>query len=213
MGLLAKYLADYDSRQHLPDLTVPGTDRQDYEDLVFQGLSPTKDFTCLATNLLNVLPIPREDVTLPEIINFKRKRYDELQKFRQLMEKYHMDMSKCHSSDEANHIAVSFSEEIAIGIRELEVQMRESKLATAVGSVKTVIDLKSPALWMTGGAILGHATKVADLPLGWEVAGIVASGTIQVVTYCIGEGIKRRAAMRDTPFTYLYHAKLEHVAS
>jgi hypothetical protein len=141
MGLLAKYLADYDSRQYLPHLTVPGTDRQDYEDLVFQGLSPTKGFTCLAVSLRNGLPIPREDVALADIISFKRKRHDELRKFRQLIEEFHKSLSECQSNEAAYHVAVSFSEKVETGISDLEALMRGSKLATAVGSLKTIIGL------------------------------------------------------------------------
>jgi hypothetical protein len=92
MGLLAKYLADIDI-----NLTIPGTNFEIYEELIFSALSKSEGFACLRTNLVNTLPVPREDVPLKKIVEFKRKRQAELLRFQSEIEAYEKEIRKCQA--------------------------------------------------------------------------------------------------------------------
>ena len=202
MAILAKYLADEDSMA-----TIPGTDLQEYESLIYEAILPSDGFACLTTNYLNMVPVPREDVSLSDIVEFKQKRYSELLEFRQQINEFHKSLKACQRKSDAHDIAATFSEKITKELDNLKAVMDDSRLATAVGSLKTIIKLDSPALWATAGVMVGQATKVADIPIQWSLAGIGILGAIEIANFLTDKRNERRAALRDSPFAYLYHAQ------
>ena len=206
MGILAKYLADEDSMA-----TVPGTDLQEYEKLIFESMSPVDGFACLTTNFLNMIPTPRDDVPLSDIVKFKRKRKSELLEFRQQINEFHRTLKTCQSKTDAYDIAVTFSEKIKRELDNLKDVMDDAHLATVVGSFKTIIKLDSPVLWTTAGVMVGQATKVTDIPIQWSFAGIGILGAIEIANFLTDKRNEQRAALRDSAFSYLYHAQREKI--
>jgi hypothetical protein len=206
MAILAKYLADEDSMA-----TVPGTDLQEYESLIFEAMLQSDGFACLTTNYLNMIPVPREDVSLSDIVGFKRKRRSELLEFRQQINEFHRNLRACQSKSDANDIAATFSEKIAKELDNLKAVMDDSRLATVVGSLKTIIKLDSPALWATAGVMMGQATQVANVPIQWSVVGIGILGAIEIAHFLSDKRNEQRATLRDSPFAYLYHAQREGI--
>lgn len=206
MAILAKYLADEDSMA-----TVPGTDLQEYESLIFEAMLQSDGFACLTTNYLNMVPVPREDVPLSDIVEFKRKRRSELLEFRQQINEFHRSLRACQSKSDANNIAATFSEKITKELDNLKAVMDDSRLATIVGSLKTIIKLDSPALWATTGVMVGQATQVANIPIRWSVVGIGILGAIEIANFLSDKRNERRAILRDSPFAYLYHAQREGI--
>ena len=182
MAILAKYLADEDSMA-----TVPGTDLQEYESLIFKAMLPSDGFACLTANYLNMVPVPREDVPLSDIVEFKRKRWSELLEFRQQINEFHRSLRACQSKSDANDIAATFSEKITKELDNLKAVMDDSRLATVVGSLKTIIKLDSPALWATAGVMAGRATQVADVPIQWSAVGIGILGAIEIANFLRNE--------------------------
>lgn len=89
--------------------------------------------------------------------------------------------------------------------------MDDSRLATAVGSLKTIIKLDSPALWATAGVMVGQATKVADIPIQWSLAGVGILGAIEIANFLTDKRNEQRATLRDSSFAYLYHAQQEGI--
>jgi hypothetical protein len=206
MAILAKYSADEDSMA-----TVPGTDLQEYENLIFEAISPSDGFACLTTNFLNMVPVPREDVALSDILEFKRKRWSELLEFRQQLNEFHRSLKDCQNKSDAHDIAASFSEKITKELEKLKAVITDSRLATIVGSLKTIIKLDSPALWATAGVMVGQATQIASVPIQWSVAGIGILGTIEIANFLTDKRNEQRATLRDSPFAYLYHAQQEGI--
>lgn len=206
MAILAKYLADEDSMA-----TVPGTDLQEYESLIFKRTLGSDGFPCLTTNYLNMVPVPREDVPLSDIIEFKRKRQSELLEFRQQINEFQRRLRACQSKSDANDITATFSEKITKELGNLKAVMDDSRLATVVGSLKTIIKLDSPALWATAGVMVGQATQVANVPIQWSVVGIGILGAIEIANFLCDKRNERRATLRDSSFAYLYHAQREGI--
>jgi hypothetical protein len=66
MSLLAKYLSGIDT-----DATVTGTDREEYLRLSYVPLSGESSIECLDIRFANILPVPREDVPLDRILEFR----------------------------------------------------------------------------------------------------------------------------------------------
>lgn len=206
MAILAKYLADEDSMA-----TVPGTDLQEYENLIYEAMLPSDGFACLKTSYFNMVPVPREDVPLSDIVKFKRKRRSELLGFRQQINEFHRSLRSCQSKSDANDIAATFSEKITKELNNLKAVMEDSRLATVIGSLKTIIKLDSPALWATTGVMVGQATQVANVPIEWSVAGIGILGAIEIANFLCDKRNEQRATLRDSPFAYLYHAQRQGI--
>ena len=76
MAILAKYLADTDTQQ-----TITGTDRMEYERLIYDPSGGEGEFSCLDIRFRKSLPIPRDDIPLSDIIDFKIKRRTDLLHF------------------------------------------------------------------------------------------------------------------------------------
>jgi hypothetical protein len=206
MAILAKYLADEDSMA-----TVPGTDLQEYENLIFKADLPSDGFACLSTNYLNVIPVPREDVSLREIVEFKRKRQSELLEFRQQINEFHRILRACKSKSDATDAIATFSEKITKELDNLKAIMNDSRLATIVGSFKTIIKLDSPTLLATAGVMVGQTTQIANVPIQSSVIGIGILGAIEVANFFTDKRNERRATLRDSAFAYLYHAQREEI--
>lgn len=202
MAVLAKHIADEDI-----DSTVPGTDLPVYENLVFQTMSESEGIACLATGFWNFLPVPREDVSLSTILEFKRKRRNELLNFRQLLDEFQESLKSCQDKSDARQVILTFSEKVEKGLADLNAALGDARIATIAGSLKTIIKLDSPALWVPVVAIAGKATSVADVPLPWTLAGIGILGAIEIFTYLVDKRNERRATLRSSPFAYLYAAR------
>lgn len=202
MALLAKHIADNDA-----NYTVPGTDFFAYESLIYQAMSSEDGIGCLQTNFENCLPIPRDDVPMKKIVDFKRRRRNELLHFRQEIDEYQHTLRQCQDKKEVTEVTITFKEKIERNVRDLEAVMKDGNVATMAGSLKTLVKADSPALWATIGVAAGQATKITDIPLEWSAVGIGILGTIEITSYLVDKVNENRATIRNSPFAYLYHAK------
>jgi hypothetical protein len=206
MSLLAKYLSDIDIQS-----TFPGTDHKGYESLLFRTSSRQKGFACLDTRFSNVLPVPRNDVSLQDILAFKRRRQSELLHFRETLDEFEKALSQCAQAGEVKSVATNFQGKIMKGVADLSELLKDSGISTVLGSLKTIISVKSPTLIATAAVAGGYATKVAEVPIEWAAAGLGVMGLIEIGSYFVDRINERRATMRNSPFSYLYHARKEGI--
>ena len=82
---------------------------------------------------------------------------------------------------------------------ELDAVLNDARIVTIAGSMKTIIQLNSPALWATAGVAAGQATKITDIPLSWSIAGIGILGAIEVFGYLVAKRNQQRATLRNSP--------------
>ena len=206
MSMLAQELADIDMQA-----TIPGTDRPDYEELIYGTRSPENAIPCFQMHLRNVLPVPRQDVEFEKIIAFKRKRKDELNRYRKRIDDLQKQLSQVTKPADVKQTLVQFEEAQQTALIDLAAALQSAKLATIWGSVKTLINAKNPFLWGAGAVALGQAPAIGTLPISIAIAGAVVSGTVEVGSYLVDQRNKRRATERESSFTVLYHAKAEGI--
>jgi hypothetical protein len=204
MAVLAKHIADGDIHS-----TVTGTDISAYESLIFETMSDTDGVACLATNLWNALPVPRDDVSLSDIIEFKHRRKDELLNFRQTLDDLQSEIKKCESQADVHQVLVKFKEKSDRSLANLEAVLSDSRLATVAGSIKTLIKLDSPALLATLFGAVNQATKITDIPIQWTLAGAGILGAVEIFSYLTDKRNEKRATLRNEPFSYVAYAKAE----
>lgn len=201
MSLLAKYLADIDG-----DQTSIGTDLVNYEKLNFKRVNEGVGFPVVSLNLNKVLPSPRANVPLEKIIDFKRRRGDNLRHFKRMLSEFQVRIANTESQAEFKEIAINFKETLTNGLNDLTAVISESRIETAYKNLKSLISIKSPTTWLTAGAALNARYNLANIPLNWEAFSIGAMGAIEIAGCYIEARNRERARLRESPFSYLYHA-------
>ncbi|MEP7134301.1 MAG: DUF6236 family protein [Chloroflexota bacterium] len=197
MALLAKYLALDDA-----EATVPGTDHPNYENWIFKAKSRNKSIACLSTRMHGILPIPRDDVPLADIVEFKDRRRSELLHFREFLDEFHNNLGSCQSVSDINQVVVVFGEKLERGVHDLTSILQDAKIATIWGAFKTLIQPNSLALWATIGSAI--AAKITSIPLTWALPLVGIPATIEVGSYLADERNKANNIIKDSPFSYVY---------
>lgn len=202
MALLAQYLSDDDS-----EFMIPSTDFTDYYNLIYRGKKDSKMFNTCGILLNNVLPVPRNDVDLIDIIDFKHDRNNrtELLRFRERINKFEEDISKADSEKRIKEICLQFQEDIELNINILSRTLEDSKIPIVLGSIENLFNLKNPDL------LVGLALLVQQIPIELKVAGVAFYGIVRLFNYNADRWIQNRASIGDNRFSYLYHAKKEGI--
>jgi hypothetical protein len=202
MSLLAKYLAEIDS-QHM---TI-GTDLPVYEGFNFTRVNSDAGSPVLNISLNKLIPTPRSDVPLERIINFKRRRADNLLHFNTLISNFQRSCSRAESQAELKLIIVEFQESLRYGIRDLHFAMVDSRIEARLKSFKSLISLPSAISSAAVGVLYNRTSGVFDFPLAVEIGGIIAGGAIDLgINYIKFRNIKRNL-LRESPFSYVLRAQ------
>lgn len=202
MSLLAKYLADIDSNQ-----TTIGTDYQVYEKFNFKRVTESEGFPVISLSLDNVLPSPKGNVPFERIIDFKRKREQNLLHFKNHLSDFQVKVSQTKSQGELNEAAITFKESLVAGVKDLNAVLRDSMIESSFKAFKSLINLKSPTMFATASVLLNNKFGLVNLPVNFTTIGLAVMGTIELTGTYIELQNKKRAMERTSPFSYIYQAQ------
>lgn len=201
MSLLAKYLADIDSQY-----TTVGTDNTSYERFNFQRVSEKKGFPVVSFNLNRVLPTPKENVPFEKIVDFKRKREDNLRHFKQILSDFQARIASSSSKGEVKEHTINFQETLINGVGDLDKVLKDAAIDHSLKSFRSLINLKSPTTLAALGSLVNNRIDLFDLPLNLNAIGLAAMGAIELTANYIDVKNKQRAKLRESPFSYVYSA-------
>lgn len=201
MSLLAKYLADIDSNQ-----TTIGTDYYTYEKFNFKRVSSDEGFPVVSFNLNNILPTPKANVPFEKIIQFKKKRSENLNHFKKTISDFQTRISNSSSESELKENAINFQESLVNGVNDLAAVLRDGKVDFSIKTLKSLINLKSPTVIATLGTTLATKTNLIEVPVNLSAIGLASMGAIELTTNYIENRNKQRAKLRESPFSYIYYA-------
>ncbi|MEZ5425241.1 MAG: DUF6236 family protein [Pyrinomonadaceae bacterium] len=202
MSILAKFIADLDR-----NITIPGTNVQKYAELNYSFSSGKEKFPVLAADFFKILPIPAEGVSLQDILHFKRNRSDELNSFRIKLREFQQKLMKCSHISEVKDTLVDSRSILKKGLKDLEDTFNDAKLLTRLGSIQTLLKSSSPG-WLASLMVeTDFVKKIADIPVKWTLGGALVLGGIGIAVHSVNARNQRRAELRKSPFSYLYHAK------
>jgi hypothetical protein len=202
MSLLAKYLADVDSEQ-----TTIGTDLRVYEKLNFKRVKEKEGFPVVSLSLNNILPTPTDNIPLEKLIDFKRRREQNLIQFRKHLSEFQVKLSKSSSQTELKEVVTSFKHGLVAGVKDLKDVLDDSKIESNFKTFKSLINLSSPTTIVATATLLNNKFNVIDLPVSFATLGIITVGAIQLTGDFIELRNKERAALRESPFSYIYQAQ------
>ncbi|PKN92920.1 MAG: hypothetical protein CVU44_12885 [Chloroflexi bacterium HGW-Chloroflexi-6] len=200
MSLLAKYLADDDQNS----LTTPGTDFKAYLDLNFSSDDEGNTRSGLSFTLNNVLPMPRQDVSIEKIIEFKSKRHLELLNFRQVVYDYQDRLKQVQEKTEALDLIDRFVSQIKIEVTQLDRLFTDAKMPVILGAVENVLKVETPTI------IAGLAT-IGTIPFPLAIAGAVIAGSISLRKYQLDVRNENRKRLAENSYSYLYQAQQEGI--
>ena len=196
MAILAKYLAICDK-----DYTVPATDKEKYENIAFNIKTKEHFLTnkSLALNLfLKKLPVPRDDVSLQEIIQFKRKRCAELLEFRNFISSFQNRLVEAKTTEEIKKVLVDFNEKVNRKKQEIEKLLKDAKINYTVTIVKSLIPL--------GMFIIGIMDNINRFI---ESVALISFVKIGIDFLDVFTKFKKQKERHE--FAYLYYAKKENI--
>ncbi len=121
MSLLAKHLADQDYEGS----TTPGTDYGLYQDLALGSGFKINLIPAISFTLKNVLPMPSENVTLEQILEFRENNRTELLRFRNLIAEFQIALAVSTTNRELQQNITVFEENIEENVGELEEILEE----------------------------------------------------------------------------------------
>jgi hypothetical protein len=206
MAKMAKYLAAAD-----PQPTVVGTNLRQYEHLNFGTTVLRNGVVSLTASFLGVLPVPREDVSLPDILDFKRRHADELLNFREMLNEFETKISACKSEVEAKNVPAEFATKVQNSLATLHAALKGRRIPTALGSIESLIKGTSPA-WLPALVVAGGgAATIAAVSVSWLIGGAAVAGTIAVGRYLSDRRNERRALMTQSKVSYLLEAEHDHI--
>ena len=201
MSLLAKYLADIDSNQ-----TTIGTDYVIYEKYNFKRVGKEKGFPVVNFNLNHILPTPKDNVPFEEIIDFKRKREDNLRHFKKTLSDFQTNISNSQSNSEMKEIAINFQETLINGFKDLTAVLKDGGITHTIKSMRSLISLKSPTSLVALSSLVNNKYDLINIPISLNVAGLAIMGAVELTTNYIDARNKQRALVRDNPFSYIHYA-------
>ncbi len=206
MSLLAKYLADIDS-QH----TTIGTDYITYEKFNFKRVSENQGFPVVSFNLNNVLPTPKDNVPFETIVDFKRKRIDNLSHFKKTLSDFQTKVSNSQSNAEIKENAINFQETLINGVGDLNAVLKDGRIDHTVKSLKSLISLKSPSTLTALGSVINNQIDLVNIPIDLNIAGLAIMGAVELTANYIDSRNKQRAKLRESPFSYIHYAQRQGI--
>lgn len=206
MSLLAKYLAEIDS-QH----TTIGTDYITYEHFNLKRVSENNGFPVVSFNINNVLPTPKDNVPFETIVDFKRKRIDNLRHFKNVLLDFQTKVSNSQSNAEIKENAINFKEMLINGVNDLNAVLKDGRIDHTVKSLKSLISLKSPTTLTALGTVINNQIGLVNIPIDLNISGLAIMGAVELTANYIDSKNNQRVKLRKSPFSYIYYAQRQGI--
>ncbi len=203
MALLAKHLA-----LNAPEPTVPSSDSAAELGVMF-GDDEEKESENLIVSpqFSGLIPTPNPDVPLRKIIKFKKKHESELIAFHAAMDDFEQLIARCEDAGQLKSLIQSQKDQIRKQTLDLSKALTANTIGSWLGSLQSFIKPNSPTLLGAAAVVAGKATSLATVPVNWVAGGAAVAGLIEVGMHWFNKVQERKAAIRNSPFAYLFLAK------
>jgi hypothetical protein len=201
MSVLAKYIADQTTYM----LVTPGTDHLEYQDLAFRANDLKNSIRGAQVTIRGYLPMPVVDVPLIKIIEFKKKREDELQRFQKTIDVYNSRLNHATEDREVREIIRDFRVEMPREVEHIGKLFDDQKISYVLGAVKTLIGIGVPSS-------LEFFTSLSYiLPTWLKILITGTAGAISIGSYMLDIRDKQREISEKSAYSYVYYAGKEGI--
>ena len=190
MSILAQYIANVTDDKYI----TPSTDDKRYENIAFKSSNHDEQYA-LNIILKKCIPSPIESSPIESIIEFKKKRREELLNFRKYIKNFQFKITNAKSNTDKKEIIVGAKEDIELGINELDRLYKDSNINTSITTFDSLIKTDEPEQHeaSTSSSIVG---------IGSSIGGTILVGSKSISTYCAN-----KEKIDNSEFSYLFHAK------
>lgn len=195
MHLLAKHMAfayNY----------VPATDNKRSERQSFSVWGRKYGYQVGFLELLGCLPVPKVSASLEDILELKSRRSKELRRFQGKLLEFQSKLAGATSLDELNYYKNVCSNEVEVGLAEIQEYFGESRIDATLVSLRSLFEMRSPALLSVGIAGVG----IADFATTHPVQATLTVSGITVGTLFIATRLALKRKLLGNPFSYVFHA-------
>ena len=197
MSLLAKYMANADSES----ITSPSTDNLSHLKLAFPT-STEGAIKGISLELAGILPTPKENVQVVDILRFKERRRDELKYFRQLVYEHQDKLKQAQDSATVRDVNARFAENLQVGVSNLCKAFKGDSIRYTLGSLRNIFLGGTPAVISAFIAQVSDPVKVA-----LSVGGAVIGGAVSLKEYLLDARNKQNERLAQNSFSYIYLAQ------
>lgn len=188
-------LAEYSIKCSDKDIVL-GTDKVTNSQEIYRSTKHHHDTQCCYLNIINCLPHPSINVSFEEIIDFKVRRTDELNAFRQKIYELEQNIYRSQSIEEIKHYENRFIEGWQSCSNDYYKVLKDSKIHFTLGSLSTLI-----AIPFVGNLLTEHIGQVAS--------DIMQTGACLLQTGISYIDYKNKISPKksDAGFTYVINAR------
>ena len=211
-SLLARYLADLDSKY-----TVPMTNSSKYWNLNYQSRDRRNRFLC--AKIIFHLPVPQSDIPLTKILEFKDNNKTDLKKLHTAIAKLEVAVGIEENYSTIDGKCAEIAENIMIQLHDIDSQFKEDRIATISDSIYSVVNKKSLQEGAIIGSTIGSPVSLAltgnpqnPIIIGsFAIGGIAAKIGIQIMNDWIAMKTHQSAVIRNSGFAYLFGANKKKI--
>jgi hypothetical protein len=185
MGYLAAALA---RTFHLEPLT----DQKSSEEGLLYSQLEQHDGDQRFTNFIleGLIPAPRADVSVAEIVRFRERNEEELLRFRRSVRGIFESVREVPNEHEAARRLDSIKDDVREQSLVLTRKLRESRIETAYST----LEVSTPSK--------GGLAALISLPIGVTIAGV--SAALKIGRQLLNGRIRKGSLLAENPYTYVY---------
>jgi hypothetical protein len=173
---------------------------QDSQTLI-APLTGTVETRCIEVELYSAVPVPTPDVSFEDILDFKRRRNDELKSFRSAMDALYQEVIGAADIPRAKLQAIAGLES---AVQELNKVFRENFARRFLSSLKVELNVPNITMGAAGGAV---AASKFGLPLELGAAAGAIGAAVRFDLPYVRKGINIPDRLKD--YAYLIHVERE----
>jgi len=211
MSLLARYLADCDSRT-----TIPFTKFLSSYDVNYKPTDNKQKYVC--ANILMNLPVPEDTIPLERILEFRRKYRPDFERFRNDIARLEQQVKRMDSDADVIDECENYIRHISIDVEKCKEHLIDERINTISASIRACLSKKELAKGAGSGLtinqIFSWAAGVPVTPMTMAVssaAGIIENSALRIFDDWVHNKTRESAELREFPFAYLYHADLSRI--
>lgn len=196
-------LAEFSIKCSSKDIVL-GTDKISNNRKIYGSTMCQKDSQCCYLNIIKCLPQPSCETSFDDILNFKLRRKDELNAFREKIRELEENIYNSNSFDEIKHYENKFIESWETCYSDYNKALKDSKISFVLGNLCTLIAIPS----------IGNALENAlaqHIGQGFFDAVQLGAGLLQMGISYIDYKNKINPNKGDGGFSYIINARKEGI--
>ena len=207
MSLLARYLADRDSKT-----TIPFTNFGKSWDINYKPTDNRQKFVC--ANILMNLPVPIDTVPLEKILQFRNQNHTDFEKLHRDIAILEQKVKRLDDETDVEDECKNYIRNITISVENIKQKFKDEQINSISASIRASLSKKSLAMGVGSGLVINKIFSMATgLPVNpitmtiSGIAGIVEQSSIRIFDDWVHNKTRENAELREFPFSFFFKAE------